>query len=84
MAHEAATSGAPSGASAAPNGRKAGGQLQAMFPNREVVWIDDELKGAIDLACSVEKERAAVLLRRWFCAAARAEGYLSPVRSVGA
>jgi hypothetical protein len=82
MSHAAATDVAHPSTVAATNGRKAGGQLTAMFPNREVVWIDDELKAAIALACSIEKERGAVLLRRWLRKSAIAEGYLAMPRPV--
>jgi len=86
MSHAAATDVASPIASTAQNGRaknKGGGNLAAMFPNREVVWIDDELKSAIDLACSIEKERAAVLLRRWLRHSAVREGYLTISRPAG-
>ena len=84
---DAATAELPStSTSAAQNGRtknRGGGNLAAMFPNREVVWIDDDLKEAIDLACSIEKERAAVLLRRWLRRSAISEGYLVISRPAG-
>jgi hypothetical protein len=52
-----------------------GGQLRALFPNSLKTWVDDELFRAINLASAVEKERAAIIVRRWLRKAAIAEGY---------
>jgi hypothetical protein len=64
----------------APNGaaNKRGGGLDQKFPWREVVHVDDDLHGAIELAANVEKERAAVVMRRWLRRSAMAEGYYKP------
>lgn len=66
---------------AAPNGTHAnrgGGQLSREFPNKNVVWIDDELAAAIGRAAAVEKERQSVIVRRWLRLAARHAGFYGP------
>ena len=71
---------ASAGTSQAPNGvaKSRGGGLDAKFEWREVVHVDTDLHNAIALAASVEKERAAVVMRRWLRRAAMSEGYYKP------
>jgi hypothetical protein len=58
-----------------PAKNSGGGQLRPMFPNSLKTWVDDELLAALELAATVEKERQAIIVRRWLRRAAIAEGY---------
>jgi hypothetical protein len=73
-----ATDNPTTGVSAPPTGSAkngGGGHLQALFPISITTWIDSDLSRAIQLASATEKERQAIIVRRWLRKAAIAEGY---------